>query len=109
MFHIQDWCGQSPYDWNEFVFEVHEWNSQERLLYILVSTLPMLPLRVDDLFVLQEPISQHFPIQRVWIEHRLLLELVDVLKKCILSERASRLDFLVCENTAASLPAYSRK
>ena len=24
MFHIQDWYGQSPNDWNEFVFEVHE-------------------------------------------------------------------------------------
>ena len=48
------------------------------MLCILASILQILPLRVGDLFALQEFISYHFPIQRVWIMLHFLLELLDV-------------------------------
>ena len=51
------------------------------LLCIPASILQIFPLRVDDLCVLQGVVSQQFPIQRVWKELRLLIELVDVLMK----------------------------
>ena len=43
---IQCLFGQSPYDWNELVFENLELNSRENLLCILASVLQILPLRV---------------------------------------------------------------
>ena len=57
---IHDLYNHFPHDWNEFVFEVHDWNSQESLLHILASKLQILPLQEDDLIALQELISRHF-------------------------------------------------
>ena len=67
------------------------------MLYILVSILPIFPMRIDDLFVLQ-----------VWMELRLLLELVGVPRKDVLCQKVF-LDstFFLCENTA--FPALSRQ
>ena len=53
-----------PNNWNELVFEIHEWKYQEDQIYILASRFEILPLRVDGLFVLQELISQHLLGQR---------------------------------------------
>ena len=53
-----------PNDRNELVFEIHECKCQEYQLYILVSRFQSLLLRVDDLFLLQELISQLLPDQR---------------------------------------------
>ena len=97
MFQIQDWYGQTPYDWNEFVFEVHEQNSQESPLYILASILPLFASAIS--FVLQEPVSQHFPIQRVWIKLHLLLELLDVSRKDLLCRNVTLDSTFFCART----------
>ena len=51
-------------DWNELVFEIHGCKCQEYQLYIVASRIQIVPLRVDDLFVPQELISQLLPDQR---------------------------------------------
>ena len=75
---------QIPNDWKNLSLKFTDCNIQESLLHILASILQILPLRVDVLFVLQEPVSQHFPIQRICIELHFLLELLDVPKKYLL-------------------------
>ena len=57
--HTDNLRDPRPNDWNELVFEIHECNCQEYQLYILASRFQISLLRVDDLFVLQELISQH--------------------------------------------------
>ena len=74
----------------ELVFEIHECKCWEYQLYILASRFPILFLRVDDHFVLQELFSQLLPDQRIWRKFHLFPELFDVPRKCLsLSENVS--------------------
>ena len=84
--------------------------SQESLLCIHASTLQILPLRVGDLFVFQEPVSQHLPDSES-LDNASFSPWTARCAKEIpsLSENVSWLDFLLCENSAASCPALSRK
>ena len=53
-----------PNDWNELFFEIHECKCSEVSTSHSCFKFQILPLRVDDLFVLQELISQLLPVQR---------------------------------------------
>ena len=74
--------------------------STERFnFYILASRFQILLLRVDDLFVLQELISQLLPDQRTSIKFRPFLELVDVLRERLLCRKVSLDSTFLCVRT----------
>ena len=71
------------------------WNSRMQL-HTLASRFQILLLQVDDLFVLQELISQLLPDQRTWTKFHLFLELVDTFF-CVRTLRQVSLHFLGSE------------
>ena len=79
------------------------WNSRMQL-HTLASRFQILLLQVDDLFVLQELISQLLPDQRTWTKFHLFLELVDTIF-CVRTLRQVSLHFLGSEmNLTLSFP-----